>query len=117
MACRPSAWWRASAWSRASVRSCRRQSGITLRARLSHANAQLVVNHGEIPGFMGAMTLGYAVRDRRALAGLSPGDEITADVVVQGDHSWLENIVVVKKASSPPQTPEVVQPPAKRNLR
>jgi protein SCO1 len=84
---------------------------------LSHANAQLVVNHGEIPGFMGAMTLGYAVRDRRALAGLSPGDEITADVVVQGDHSWLENIVVVKKASSPPQTPEVVQPPAKRNLR
>ena len=74
-------------------------------------NGLLVVNHEAIPGFMGAMTMGYAVRDRRSLAGLSPGDEITADVVVQSDDSWLENIVVVKKAASPPQALAPVRPP------
>jgi len=74
-------------------------------------NALLVVSHEAIPGFMGAMTMGYAVRDRRALAGLSPGDEITADVVVQGNDSWLENIVVVEKTASPPQALAPVRPP------
>lgn len=74
-------------------------------------NGLLVLNHDEIPGFMGAMTMGYAVRDRRALAGLSPGDEITADVVVQSNDSWLENIVVVKKAASPPRALAPVRPP------
>jgi protein SCO1 len=71
----------------------------------------LVVNHGPIPGFMGAMTMGYAVRDRHQLAGLSPGDEITADVVVQGTDSWLEHIVVVKKASGAPQAFIQARPP------
>ena len=71
----------------------------------------LVVSHEAIPGFMGAMTMGYAVRDRRALAGLSAGDEITADVVVQDDGSWLENILVVKKAASRPQALTPARPP------
>lgn len=75
------------------------------------SHAQLVVSHGEIPGFMSAMTMGYAVRDQRALAGLSPGDEITADVVVQNTDSWLENIVIVKKADRPPQALTPVRPP------
>ena len=50
--------------------------------RVDRGNAQLVVNHEEIPGFMAAMTMAYAVPDSRALANLSPGDEIIADVVV-----------------------------------
>jgi protein SCO1/2 len=59
---------------------------------------QVVVDHGEITGFMMAMTMGYSVKNPSLLDSLSPEDQITADVVVNGDDVWLENIVVVKKA-------------------
>jgi Cu/Ag efflux protein CusF len=59
---------------------------------------QVVVDHGEITGFMMAMTMGYSVKNPTVLDSLSPEDQITADVVVNGDDVWLENIVVVKKA-------------------
>jgi protein SCO1/2 len=62
------------------------------------AKQQLVVDHKEIPGFMGAMTMAYPVKNSNLLAPLAPDDEITADVVVNGDEVWLENIAVVKKA-------------------
>jgi len=65
----------------------------------------LVVNHEQIPGFMAAMTMPYPVMDARSLDELSPGDQITADVVVGPSEIHLENIVVVKKSdgkTSPP---------------
>ncbi len=62
------------------------------------AKQQVVVDHGEITGFMMAMTMGYSVKNPSLLDSLSPEDQITADVVVNGDDVWLENIVVVKKA-------------------
>jgi protein SCO1 len=62
--------------------------------------ATLNVDGQEIPGFMAAMTMPYPVHDTRALAALGPGDEITADVVVGKDGTYLENILVTKKASS-----------------
>jgi Cu/Ag efflux protein CusF len=64
------------------------------------AKQQVVVDHGEIPGFMMAMTMGYSVKNANQLDPLSPEDQITADVVVNGNDVWLENIVVVKKASA-----------------
>jgi protein SCO1 len=66
---------------------------------------QVVVDHGEIPGFMMAMTMGYAVKAPNMLDSLAPSDTITADVVVNGDDVWLENIVVVKKADAAPTPP------------
>jgi Cu/Ag efflux protein CusF len=62
------------------------------------AKQQVVVDHGEIPGFMMAMTMGYAVKNTNLLDPLSAEDQITADVLVNGNDVWLENIVVVKKA-------------------
>lgn len=62
------------------------------------AKQQVVVDAGEIPGFMMAMTMGYAVKDPNQLTPLSPEDQIKADVVVNGNDVHLENIVVVKKA-------------------
>lgn len=43
---------------------------------------QLVVEHGEIKGFMDAMTMGYRVEPSSLLAGLKPGDQVrfTIDV-------------------------------------
>ena len=57
---------------------------------------QLTVDHEAIPGFMGAMTMGYPVKDERALDGLSPGDQVTAKVVSSNGSYWLEDIAVVK---------------------
>jgi len=62
------------------------------------AKQQVVVDAGDIPGFMSAMTMGYSVKSPNQLAPLSPEDKITADVVVNGNDVYLENIVVVKKA-------------------
>lgn len=64
------------------------------------AKQQVVVDGKDIPGFMMAMTMGYAVKNPNLLTPLSPEDRITADVVVNGSDVYLENIVVVKKADN-----------------
>jgi len=63
------------------------------------AKKQVVVDAEDIPGFMAAMKMGYPVKDPNILAPLSPEDQITADVVVNGNDMYLENIQVVKKAA------------------
>jgi Cu/Ag efflux protein CusF len=44
--------------------------------------SQIVVEHGEIKGFMEAMTMGYRIDPPSLLAGLKPGDQVrfTIDV-------------------------------------
>src|ERR1700680_61163 len=66
--------------------------------QVDKAQQHLVVNHEEIPGFMGAMTMPYPVVEAQTLEKVSPGDQITADVVVTPNDIPLENVVVVKKA-------------------
>ena len=61
----------------------------------------LNVDGEAIPGFMAAMTMPYNVKPETELDKLSPGDAISADVVVQGDNSWLENIKVTGHSSAP----------------
>ena len=65
------------------------------------ANA-LSIDAEDIPGFMAAMTMDYAVRSAQSLTGLNAGDEITADVVVPSDSSgtYVDHIVVTKKAGA-----------------
>ena len=60
-----------------------------------------IINGEDVPGFMAAMTMPYQVKPESELDKLSPGDSITADIVVQNDSGWLENIVVTAHASSP----------------
>jgi protein SCO1/2 len=61
----------------------------------------LNVDGEAIPGFMAAMTMPYNVKPATELDKLSPGDIIVADVVVQGDNSWLENIAVTGHSGAP----------------
>ena len=65
---------------------------------IDKAQQRLVVDHKDIPGFMGAMTMPYPIADASDLDRLSPGDQITADVVVSPDRIQLKNVVVVKKS-------------------
>jgi len=65
--------------------------------------ANMVNIDGEqIPGFMEAMIMPYLVKPAGELDKLSPGDLVTADIVVEGDDSWLENVVVTGHSSAPP---------------
>lgn len=62
-----------------------------------HAESgQLVVDHADIPGLMGAMTMSYRVGSRENLKNVSAGDAIHADVVVSETGSRLENIQVTR---------------------
>lgn len=63
----------------------------------------LTVQHGDIPGFMPAMTMSYTVAVPKEADNLKVGDEITADLVVSDGRSRLEKIVRVEdsKASAP----------------
>jgi protein SCO1/2 len=53
-----------------------------------------------IPGFMDAMTMPYQVKPENELDRLHPGDSITANLVVQDENAWLENISIASRASS-----------------
>lgn len=50
------------------------------------------IKHGEIKGFMGAMTMGYPVKDASEFSKLSVGEPISATVYVNGDDMWVGNI-------------------------
>ncbi len=64
------------------------------------------IDADNIPGFMDAMAMVYPIPDEKALANLSVGDEITADVVQTADGKYhLENIVVTKKGSGASKSP------------
>lgn len=71
---------------------------VSIDKRANMAN----VDGEEIPDFMGAMTMPYVVKPASELDKLAPGDAITADVVVQDDNSWLENVAVIGHAAGAP---------------
>jgi Cu/Ag efflux protein CusF len=45
--------------------------------------SQIVLEHGEIKGFMEAMTMGYRIDPSSLLAGLEPGDKVRFTIDVQ----------------------------------
>jgi protein SCO1/2 len=67
------------------------------------------VDADSIPGFMDAMMMPYSVKPVSELERLSAGDAITADVVVQGDNYWLENIKVTGHTTPPAPAKPVAQ--------
>jgi Cu/Ag efflux protein CusF len=60
----------------------------------------LIVKHGDIPGLMSAMTMGYEVADEKEIASLKPGDKISAELVVSDNVGRLEKIVLHPKTDS-----------------
>ena len=76
--------------------------GTVISVDTAHGSAN--IDGQEVPGFMGAMAMPYPVHNSRALAALSPGDQITADIVVTDTDTYLENIVVTKKGAGAANT-------------
>jgi protein SCO1 len=61
----------------------------------------LTIDGDEIPGFMGAMQMSYAVKDTSILEKVSPGDQIKAGIVVGNDGAYLENVTVTSRQQKP----------------
>lgn len=68
------------------------------------ANRRLTIAHGDISGFMPAMTMPFVVleKDAALLQAVGPGDEVTATLVAPDSRYWLEDLVVVKKGIPDP---------------
>ena len=81
--------------------------------KIAAGNSELVVNHGDIPGFMPAMTMAYRVKDEAALRSLAPGDLISATLVVpDGEVPYLSAIKRTGHADVPeaPHVMDLLQP-------
>lgn len=66
------------------------------------AEHRVQIAHGEITGYMDAMTMPFAVRqnDYWALDILKPGDMVTATLVVDNGLSWIESIVITQESAA-----------------
>src|SRR5437870_12089604 len=52
------------------------------------------ITHEEIPGYMGAMTMPFPLKEQWAYRVLTAGDHVQATVVVHGNRTWLADLVV-----------------------
>jgi protein SCO1/2 len=75
-----------------------------------------VIQHEKIPGYMAAMTMELPVKNTNELSGVSPGDEVTFDMIVTEDDDWIENLHRTGKteAVTPPRPAWHVEEPGLR---
>src|SRR5215218_981632 len=63
---------------------------------LDRAKGEVTVEHGDVQGYMPAMTMAFPLRDAEALKVLEAGDQLQASLVVTDDGYWLDNPVITK---------------------
>src|SRR5689334_7924877 len=66
---------------------------------------QVTVSHEDIKCYMPGMTMPFTVRDPIDLRELGPNDMLTATLVVDGTHIWLQDLIVTRvnnDTSAPP---------------
>jgi protein SCO1/2 len=86
------------------VVACHRIKRYPMRGEVvakSIATGEITVKHGDIPGFMMAMTMPYRVKNPGMVEELQPGDKIAAEVVFGSDRSdyWLEDVRITDESA------------------
>ena len=86
------------------VVACHRIKRYPMRGEVvakSVATGEITVKHGDIPGFMMAMTMPYRVKNSGLVQEVQPGDKIAAEVVVGSDRSdyWLEDVRITDESA------------------
>src|SRR5712671_6384743 len=80
----------------------------SLKGKVISVNKQAgnaTIYNDPITGFMDPMAKPYTIKPPAALDELQPGDSITADVVVEPDKYWLENLKVTGHSQTPADKP------------
>lgn len=98
--------------------SCRKQSSgqeqrFDLKGKVFEVDkgmGMVTISHETIPNFMEAMTMPFKLKDTWALDVLKPGDRVTATLVIDGERSWLEGVVVIQESSDPTSAPNANEP-------
>lgn len=74
------------------------------------ATHEVTVKHDDIPGFMPAMTMSYAVKDQNGFNQVQPGDVISAEVIAanKGNDYWLEDIRITDESGRKTAKPATV---------
>jgi len=67
----------------------------------------VTVSHEDVKGYMPAMTMPFTVKSDADLQILAPDDEITATLVIDGKHSWLEDLIITRQSATAPAMPGV----------
>ena len=70
------------------------------------ARGEVTVDTEAIPGFMEPMTMPYKVKDANVLQDLHPGDRMNGELLVGGDSTFLDQIVITAQAQ-PDYKPQV----------
>jgi protein SCO1 len=63
---------------------------------VNKTDTTVTIEHGDIPGYMSAMTMEFKLKKRADLETLKPGDQITGNVVVDDTSSWVEILTSVE---------------------
>jgi protein SCO1 len=63
---------------------------------VDRAKGEVTVDHGEVKGYMPAMTMPFPVRDAEALKVLEAGDQLQASLVITDEGYWLDSPVITK---------------------
>lgn len=73
---------------------------------------KVTIQHGDIPGYMEAMTMPFTLKDDWVYSELAKGADIQATLVVNSGLSWLENPVITKVSpeATGPDTKAVAEP-------
>ena len=70
--------------------------------------SQVTISHGEVKGYMPAMTMPFTVPSESDLQILAPEDQVSATLVVDGSKLWLEDLVISRQSANPAAMPSVV---------
>jgi len=62
----------------------------------------LTIEHQDIPGLMKGMTMPFRVKEDWVLDAAHPGDNVSATLVISGDSSHLENVVLTQTGNPAP---------------
>lgn len=80
----------------------------SLKGKVISINKQagnVSIYNDPIAGFMDPMAMPYTIKPPATLDQMQPGDTITADVVVEPDKYWLENVQITAHAQAPSGSP------------
>lgn len=96
----------------AGMSACSRARQYELRGQIlavDRERQEITISHGDIRGFMPAMTMPFKVKDARLLEGRQPGDLVTATLVVEDANGYLSSVERTGHAAltSPPPAPRV----------
>ena len=91
-------------------RSSERRYDLKGKVVLVEKEKQLVtISHEDVKDYMPAMTMPFTVPSESDLEILAPDDQVTATLVVDGSHSWLEQLIIVKQSGGATSIPSAVQ--------